>query len=81
MINVVAAAIGENGGFSFRRHDVGHGVERHFWHDEADRVAVSQDLAWVDYVWNASTFSKNHSRVIDGDIAVALLGTSLIGRV
>jgi HAD superfamily hydrolase (TIGR01484 family) len=40
----VDGVIGENGGFFFRRHDAGHGIERHFWHSDDDRPAVSKRL-------------------------------------
>ncbi|WP_234905490.1 HAD-IIB family hydrolase [Rhizobium rhizogenes] len=43
----VDGVIGENGGFFFQRRDDGHGIDRHFWHRDADRVAISERLAVI----------------------------------
>ena len=43
----VDGVIGENGGFLFRRDAGGHGVVRRFWHGEADRPAVMEELARI----------------------------------
>lgn len=45
----VDGVIGENGGFFFRRHDDGHGTDRHFWHDEGERPAISERLAQIGW--------------------------------
>jgi HAD superfamily hydrolase (TIGR01484 family) len=43
----VDGVIGENGGFFFKgRHD-GHGLERDFWHSDADRAVVWERLARI----------------------------------
>lgn len=44
----VDGVIGENGGFFFRRTEAGHGVERHFWHnEEEERAAAFQKLKQI----------------------------------
>lgn len=43
----VDGVIGENGGFFFRRSGAMHGIERHFWHGDEERSAVSDRLARI----------------------------------
>lgn len=43
----VDGVIGENGGLYFQRDAGGHGLARHFWHDETARPAISRELARI----------------------------------
>ncbi|WP_409068212.1 HAD-IIB family hydrolase [Agrobacterium vitis] len=43
----VDGVIGENGGFFFRRHDGGHGIDRYFWHGDKDRPIITERLAQI----------------------------------
>jgi HAD superfamily hydrolase (TIGR01484 family) len=43
----VDGVIGENGGLFFRREAQGHGVIRRFWHGEAERPAMENELARI----------------------------------
>ncbi|HEX7789997.1 MAG TPA: HAD-IIB family hydrolase, partial [Afipia sp.] len=43
----VDGVIGENGGFFFQRSDAIHKIERHFWHSDEDRPAVSAELTRI----------------------------------